>query len=75
VGVYVNSIRLDVSKKAVSFFLEGERPDISQSFVLDYPIALDSVHCHSASIVNFREGTKGLVVGWSNNVNLVACPD
>jgi hypothetical protein len=71
----VYSLRLDLAKETIGFFLQREGPDISQRFVLDNPIAFDPVHRHSASVVDLSEGAESLVMGWSNHVNLMACPN
>jgi hypothetical protein len=75
VGVYVESVRLDGAKQAVSLLLESERPDVSQGFVLNHSIALDAVNRHRASIVNLSERAKSLVVSWSNHMYLVTISD
>lgn len=70
----MNRVRLNLAKQAVGLFLESKRPDVSQSLVLDYSIALDPVDHNGASIVNLCEGAEGLVMGWGDNMHFMACP-
>jgi hypothetical protein len=71
----VNRVRPNAAKQFIGLLFESERPNVSQGFVLDNPIALDSVHHHGASIVNFSKGTISPVMGWGDHVHLMAIPN
>jgi hypothetical protein len=67
----VNRVRAKLFEKFVCLGLQGKWPNIPQGFVLDHSVALDAVNCHHLAIMDFREGTKALVVSWGDHVNLI----